>query len=126
MPLPLDIEHATKFTNSVVIDNEINNESTIIRRCNNIGVQSVNQLSGMWEVDSQTVNDVGEVSRLGICLWHYNYDLKYLHPGIKDEQSMVESKITLRHCLLCKKIKCFFTRGSTCSLHTRNVCGRII
>ncbi|KAF0537227.1 hypothetical protein F8M41_008641 [Gigaspora margarita] len=45
--LPSDIENPTKFTNCTIIDNEISNKSTIIQRCNNVGVRSINQLSSI-------------------------------------------------------------------------------
>ena len=122
-----DIENSTRFTNCAIIDNEISNKSTIIQRCNNVGVRSVNQLSGTWEVDSQVVKDLDkDISRLGICMRHYNYDLKYLHPGVRNKISTEESMIASHCCLFCNKIKCFFTRGKTCLLHTQKVCGRII
>ncbi|RIB21497.1 hypothetical protein C2G38_2299835 [Gigaspora rosea] len=48
LQIPSDIDCSTRFTNCAVIDNEISNKSTIIQRCNNVGVRSVNQLAVMW------------------------------------------------------------------------------
>lgn len=115
--VPSASDNAIKLTDCVVIDND--NDQHIIRRCNNAGVRNVGQLSGMWEVN--------EISRLGICLRHLNYDQNTVHkPGsgrrIKAVRTTEESIITSRRCLFCKKLKCFLTRGKTCSIHAWKVC----
>src|SRR6185437_7235260 len=85
-----------------------------IQRCLNPRFRPLKQLSGVWELDFQTVdpmfkqNQIKMLETLSVCSSHFNFDQDGLHErGTSKNTPIEKSLIHKRRCLFCNVIKYF-------------------
>ncbi|CAG8768609.1 14510_t:CDS:1, partial [Racocetra persica] len=111
-----------KYVNSTCVI--IDNSNGKLQQCSEPVSKPLRQLGGVWELDFETVNQIVMVSKkdnlssLGICASHFNYDNKQLHTFQKSEVSIEKSLVHRKKCLFCGSDKYIFSRGGYCREHS--------
>jgi hypothetical protein len=113
-----------KLTSCVLIDNIDGKIQTCgAKNCN----KRLRELTGLWQVNNEVINQVdNDLSRLGVCMSHFNFDQKMHNKKSKSNKSTKESHIQYRQCLFCHHNHYYFTRGPSCEQHSWNILDRVI
>ena len=114
----IEISEQKELTACVVID-LINGQ---FQRCGQKegSIRQLRNLYGMWQVDRNAVKEVNSnLSKLGVCDFHFQFDNKYLHKsrekGLKNFET---GMIQWRKCISCNKLVTFFSREVGCTQHS--------
>jgi hypothetical protein len=88
-------------------------------------IRPLHNLFGTWEVDRDVIKEVnGNLSKLGVCDLHFQFDNKYLHdPKEKKLKGFETAIIQWRRCISCNKYITFFSREAGCAKHSWHLNG---
>ncbi|RHZ81960.1 hypothetical protein Glove_115g59 [Diversispora epigaea] len=122
---------------SLIIDLDTNNELTScvlvdiidgkLQTCGANSKKRLRELIGLWQVDNEILNQVNnDLSRLGICMPHFNFDQKIHNKKSKSQKNTQQSHIQFRQCLFCCHNHYYFSRGTNCNDHSWNILDRVI
>jgi len=92
------------------------------------GCKQLHNLFGTWQVDRDAVKEVnGNLTKLGVCNSHFQFDNKYLHKTKDKQVKTFETEIIQWHrCISCNKYVTFFSRSIGCIRHSWHLNGHNI
>ena len=91
-------------------------------------IRQLRNLLGTWQVDRDAVKEVnGNLEKLGVCDFHFQFDNKYLHKiQEKKVKNFEMGVIQWRRCIACDKYVTFFSRSIGCTQHSWHLNGHNI
>lgn len=98
-----------------------------IQRCADLTkLRPLHNLFGTWQVDRDAIKEVdGDLSRLGVCDSHFQFDNKYLHKSQnKQLKGVNQGIIQWRRYIFCDKYVAYFSWGAGYNIHSWNLNGK--